>query len=140
MFAFEVGCHFLFMASSAANVGTSVGLLGTDAARQAAGLVLMDNGIAAIVRAIYQGRVLFDNLMCAIIFSLACKLSLLGPYLLAVLIDTQLTGYLEITFPMRPLHIILVMLITDGIAATAFTDEVCLPSRWFLFFFPVASK
>jgi potassium/sodium efflux P-type ATPase len=57
-------------ALKAANIGVAMGQKGTDAAREAADLVLTDDNFATIAQAVRQGRVVFDNIKKSLIFIL----------------------------------------------------------------------
>jgi sodium/potassium-transporting ATPase subunit alpha len=52
------------------DVGVAMGLNGSDVAREAADVVLMDDNFASIVTAIEQGRLVFDNLIKTIAYTL----------------------------------------------------------------------
>ena len=64
------------MALSSADIGLAMGEGGSDAAREAAGLILTTCHFPAILDAIREGRRLLDNLKKAVRFYLACKLTL----------------------------------------------------------------
>ncbi len=102
-------------ALQAAHVGIAMGLRGTDVAREASDLVLVDDRFSAIVRAIRSGRRIFDNLGLAMryIFAIHIPIGLLalwpllgGPALLL------------------PLHLALLELVIDPACAIAFEHEV----------------
>ncbi len=101
-------------ALQAAHVGIAMGLRGTDVAREAADLVLVDDRFSAIVRGIRSGRRIFDNLGLAMryIFAIHVPIGLLalwpllgGPALLL------------------PLHLALLELVIDPACAIAFEQE-----------------
>ena len=99
----------------AAHVGVAMGLRGTDVAREAASLVLVDDDFAAIVRAIGLGRRIFDNLRKAMSYILAVHVPIAGMALLPVLL-----GWPVLLFPM---HIALLELIIDPACSIAFENE-----------------
>ena len=66
----------------AAHVGIAMGARGTDVAREAASLVLLDDNFTSIVRAVRLGRRIFDNLRKAMSYSLAVHVPIAGMALL----------------------------------------------------------
>ena len=71
-------------ALKAANIGVAMGQKGTDAAREAADLVLTDDNFATIARAVREGRVVFDNIKKSLLFMLPTNGGEAGVLLLAV--------------------------------------------------------
>ncbi len=71
-------------ALKAANIGVAMGQKGTDAAREAADLVLTDDNFATIARAVREGRVVFDNIKKTLLFMLPTNGGEAGVILLAV--------------------------------------------------------
>jgi magnesium-transporting ATPase (P-type) len=71
-------------ALKAANIGVAMGLRGTDAAREAADLVLTDDNFAAIAHAVREGRTVFDNIKKSLLFVLPTNGGEAGVILLAV--------------------------------------------------------
>jgi magnesium-transporting ATPase (P-type) len=71
-------------ALKAANIGVAMGHKGTDAAREAADLVLTDDNFATIARAVREGRVVFDNIKKSLLFMLPTNSGEAGVILLAV--------------------------------------------------------
>ena len=71
-------------ALKAANIGVAMGHKGTDAAREAADLVLTDDNFATIARAVREGRVVFDNIKKSLLFMLPTNGGEAGVILLAV--------------------------------------------------------
>ncbi|MFM6986762.1 MAG: cation-translocating P-type ATPase [Hydrogenophaga sp.] len=99
----------------AAHVGVAMGLRGTDVAREAASLVLVDDDFAAIVSAVRLGRRIFANLRKAMSYILAVHVPIAGMALLPVLL-----GWPVLLFPM---HIALLELIIDPACSLAFENE-----------------
>jgi Ca2+-transporting ATPase len=102
-------------ALAAAEVGIAMGQTGSDVARQAADMVLMDDSFATLERSIRQCRGLFANLEKGILYYLACKVALVACSLLAVL--------LTIPLPFLPMQIILMELLMDLAASAGFVAE-----------------
>lgn len=99
----------------AAHVGIAMGRRGTDVAREAASLVLVDDQFSAMVEAIRQGRTIFDNLRKAMRYALAVHVPIAGMALLPIFLDWP---------PMLlPMHIALLELIIDPACSIAFEGE-----------------
>lgn len=64
-----------------ANLGTAMGITGTDAAREAAHLVLLDDNFASIVNGVEEGRIVFENLKKSIAYTLSSNSPELVPFL-----------------------------------------------------------
>lgn len=99
----------------AAHVGVAMGGRGTDVAREASSLVLVDDNFAAIVAAVRVGRRIFDNLRKAMSYVLAVHVPIAGMAMLPVLL-----GWPPLLFPM---HIALLELIIDPACSIAFENE-----------------
>ena len=99
----------------AAHVGIAMGGRGTDVAREAASLVLLQDDFAAIVRAVRLGRRIFDNLRKSMSYILAVHVPIAGMALLPVLL-----GWPALLYPM---HIAFLQLIIDPACSLAFENE-----------------
>ncbi len=102
-------------ALKAAHIGIAMGARGTDVAREAADLVLMDDDFAAIVSAIKAGRRIFDNLGKAAAFVIAVHVPIIGLSLLPVLLQWPLV--------LMPVHILFLQLIIDPACSLVFEME-----------------
>jgi Ca2+-transporting ATPase len=102
-------------ALKAAHVGIAMGGRGTDVAREAASLVLLDDNFASIVRAVRLGRRIFDNMRKSMSYILAVHVPIAGMALFPVLL-----GYPAMLFPM---HIAFLELIIDPACSLAFENE-----------------
>jgi len=102
-------------ALKAAHVGIAMGGRGTDVAREAAALVLLDDNFASIVRAVRLGRRIFDNMQKSMSYILAVHIPIAGMALLPVLL-----GWPAVLFPM---HIAFLELIIDPSCSLAFENE-----------------
>ena len=102
-------------ALKAANIGIAMGCRGTDVAREASSLVLLDDDFASIVKAIRLGRRIFDNIRKAIAYIFAIHVPIAGMSLLPVLLGWPLV--------LMPVHILFLELIIDPACSTIFEAE-----------------
>ncbi len=102
-------------ALKAAHVGIAMGGRGTDVAREAASLVLLDDNFAAIVRAVRLGRRIFDNLQKSMSYILAVHVPIAGVALLPVLLGWPIVLY--------PMHIAFLELVIDPACSMVFENE-----------------
>jgi Ca2+-transporting ATPase len=106
-------------ALAAANVGIAMGARGTDLAREAADLVLVDDAYPTIVGAVAGGRGLASQLRRAVAFYLGAKLGLVA--VIAVPLALGLPA------PFHPVHIVILELFMDVGASIAFVSEPPAP-------------
>jgi Ca2+-transporting ATPase len=103
-------------ALKAAHIGIAMGGRGTDVAREAASLVLLDDDFSSIVGAIRQGRCIFDNIKKAIAFTVAVHVPIAGLSMLPVFVaDWPLL--------LLPIHIVFLELIIDPACSLIFEAE-----------------
>jgi Ca2+-transporting ATPase len=102
-------------ALKAAHIGIAMGGRGTDVAREAASLVLLDDDFSSIVEAIRLGRRIYDNLRKAMTYIFAIHVPIAGMTLLPVLFRLPLV--------LMPLHIVFLELVIDPACSTAFESE-----------------
>lgn len=98
-----------------ADIGIAMGLSGTDVAREAADIVLLDDHFATIVNAIEEGRAVFDNIRKFLTYILTSNIPELVPYLASVLFGIPL--------PLTVIQILAVDLGTDMLPALALGAE-----------------
>jgi Ca2+-transporting ATPase len=102
-------------ALEAAHVGIAMGQRGTDVAREAADLVLLDDSFASIISGVRLGRRIFANLRKALGYVLAIHIPIAGLALLPILL-----GLPPMLFPM---HIVVMELMIDPISSLVFEAE-----------------
>ncbi len=98
-----------------ADIGIAMGIAGSDVAREAADLILLDDNFASIVSAVEEGRAVFDNLRKFLTYILSSNIPELVPYLAFVL--------LRIPLPLTIIQILAVDLGTDMLPALALGAE-----------------
>lgn len=90
-----------------ADVGVAMGKAGTDVAREAADMVLLDDNFATIVAAVEEGRTIYDNIRKFVVFSVAGNT---GKILTVLLLP-----FLGLGIPLTPLQLLWLNLLTDGL-------------------------
>ena len=103
-------------ALKAADIGIAMGGKGTDVAREAASLVLLDDNFSSIVSAIRSGRRIYDNLQKAMSYIIAIHI----PIIILTLIPAFFPS-LPILF--MPLHVVFLEMIIDPVCSIAFESE-----------------
>lgn len=98
-----------------ANIGIAMGQKGTEVARAAAGIVLMDDNFASIVNAVKEGRRIYENLRQAFVFLFSFHLPIIGLAILPLFFGQPLI--------FLPIHIIFLELICDPSSVIGFEKE-----------------
>ena len=102
-------------ALKAAHIGIAMGLAGTDVAKSAADMILLDDNFASIVNAVEEGRAVFENIRKFLTYILTSNVPELIPYLAYVL--------LRVPLPLTIIQILAVDLGTDMVPALALGAE-----------------
>jgi Ca2+-transporting ATPase len=94
-----------------ADIGVAIGLRGTQVAREAADIVLLDDAFSTIVHAVREGRIIFCNIRRFSTYLLSCNL--------AEVLVVGLAVFLGLPLPLLPLQILFLNLVTDVFPAFA---------------------
>jgi Ca2+-transporting ATPase len=98
-----------------ADIGVAMGRGGTDVAREAADMVLLDDNFATLVAAIEEGRRIYDNVRKFVKFTMTSNT--------AEVLTLLLAPFLGMPLPLLPIHILWINLVTDGLPGLALTVE-----------------
>ncbi|MEX0876240.1 MAG: HAD-IC family P-type ATPase [Phycisphaerales bacterium] len=94
-----------------ADIGIAMGMRGTEAAKEAADMVLQDDNFETIVRAVEHGRTIFSNIRKAVIFMMCTNV--------AEVIAVSVAAFADWTLPLLPLQILYLNVMTDVFPALA---------------------
>jgi sodium/potassium-transporting ATPase subunit alpha len=98
-----------------ADIGIAMGIAGTEVAKDAADMVLLNDNFASIVDGIEEGRLIFDNLKKSIAYTLSSNIPEISPFLIYIL--------LEVPLPLPTVLILCIDLGTDMVPAISLAYE-----------------
>jgi len=102
-------------AIKAADIGIAMGITGTDAAKEAADMILLDDKFVTIINAVEEGRGIFDNVRKFVNFLLSCNIGEVITVLLGVLIHQNLI--------LTAAQLLFINIVTDGLPAVALGSD-----------------
>ncbi len=106
-----------------ADIGCSMGMVGTDVAKEASDVILTDDNFATIVSAVEEGRRIYDNILKAIQFLLSSNIGEIVVLFTAILLTPWLGKMFGIDINLievlLPIHILWINLVTDSLPALA---------------------
>ena len=98
-----------------ANIGVAMGIVGSDVAKDAADMLLLDDNFNSIVKGVEEGRLIFDNLKKSIAYTLSSNIPEIAPFIFFIIFQVPL--------PLSTVLILCIDLGTDMVPAISFAYE-----------------
>ena len=107
------------LALKKADIGVSMGITGTDVAKNTAEVILTDDNFATIVNAVEEGRIIFSNIKKFVFFLLSCNIGEILLVFVSILLGWEV--------PLLPIQLLWLNLVTDSFPAMALGVENAEP-------------